>query len=286
MGYEMEELIPIVAELAERYTGYESTSVTYEKANQLMEAVSYCIHEDETAVMEKTGECGASAEDRSVTEIASAERVSAKEAYLLGSRLVDAKVRAMKEMYHELIGHFHSYGNIALKDAVAAVPEFLKWYDIKYDPQNTILTLDYPVLEDLGEYSGIDAVYEYVRCICIEQRFLGRFPEDYVRRVLRAYSGDYEEMFENLCGIVLADAVQHILLKKPLDGSDVSESDRCRIQALLGMYSGEEAKEAVREIMRNFVREFYDDDGEMQRYMEKECGNIAVRAGIIGRQEV
>lgn len=251
-----------------------------------MEAVIYCIHEYETAVMEKTGECGASAEDRSVTEIASAERVSAKEAYLLGSRLVDAKVRAMKEMYHELIGHFHSYGNIALKDAVAAVPEFLKWYDIKYDPQNTILTLDYPVLEDLGEYSGIDAVYEYVRCIYIEQRFLGRFPEDYVRRVLRAYSGDYEEMFENLCGIVLADAVQHILLKKPLDGSDVSESDRCRIQALLGMYSGEEAKEAVREIMRNFVREFYDDDGEMQRYMEKECGNIAVRAGIIGRQEV
>ena len=286
MRYEMEELIPIVAELTERYTGYESTSVTYEKANQLMEAVIYCIHEYETAVMEKTGECGASAEDRSVTEIASAERVSAKEAYLLGSRLVDAKVRAMKEMYHELIGHFHSYGNIALKDAVAAVPEFLKWYDIKYDPQNTILTLDYPVLEDLGEYSGIDAVYEYVRCIYIEQRFLGRFPEDYVRRVLRAYSGDYEEMFENLCGIVLADAVQHILLKKPLDGSDVSESDRCRIQALLGMYSGEEAKEAVREIMRNFVREFYDDDGEMQRYMEKECGNIAVRAGIIGRQEV
>ena len=264
MGYEMEELIPIVAELAERYTGYESTSVTYEKANQLMEAVIYCIHEYETAVMEKTGECGASAEDRSVTEIASAER----------------------EMYHELIGNFHSYGYIALKDAVAAVPEFLKWYDIKYDPQNTILTLDYPVLEDLGEYSGIDAVYEYVRCICIEQRFLGRFPEDYVRRVLRAYSEDYEEMFENLCGIVLADAVQHILLKKPLDGSDVAESDRCRIQALLGMYSGEEAKEAVREIMRNFVREFYDDDGEMQRYMEKECGNIAVRAGIIGRQEV
>ena len=158
MGYEMEELIPIVAELAERYTGYESTSVTYEKANQLMEAVIYCIHEYETAVMEKTGECGASAEDRSVTEIASAERVSAKEAYLLGSRLVDAKVRAMKEMYHELIGHFHSYGNIALKDAVAAVPEFLKWYDIKYDPQNTILTLDYPVLKDLVEYSGIDEI--------------------------------------------------------------------------------------------------------------------------------
>ena len=49
MRYEMEELIPIVAELTERYTGYESTSVTYEKANQLMEAVIYCIQEYEAA---------------------------------------------------------------------------------------------------------------------------------------------------------------------------------------------------------------------------------------------
>ena len=283
MRYEMEELIPIVAELTERYTGYESTSVTYEKANQLIEAVIYCIQEYEAA---SPAEINSLAEEAGKTGLAVQNKTAAKEAYRLGCQLVDRKVRAMKDMYHVLLEHFQSYGNIALKETLEAVPEFLKWYDSRYEPQNTILTLDYPVLRSLGEYAGIDAVYEYIRCIGIEQRFLGKFPDTYVTGVLRAYSGEYEEMFENLCGIVLADAVQHILLKKPLDGSDVSESDRCRIQALLGMYSGEEAKEAVREIMRNFVREFYDDDGEMQRYMEKECGNIAVRAGIIGRQEV
>ena len=32
MNYEMEELLPVVAELANKYTGSESTSVTYEKA--------------------------------------------------------------------------------------------------------------------------------------------------------------------------------------------------------------------------------------------------------------
>ena len=45
MDYEMEELIPLVKELCDRYTGKESTSVTYEAAQQLMEAVLYCIHE-------------------------------------------------------------------------------------------------------------------------------------------------------------------------------------------------------------------------------------------------
>ena len=30
MSFDMEELLPIVAQLAEQYTGYESTSVSYE----------------------------------------------------------------------------------------------------------------------------------------------------------------------------------------------------------------------------------------------------------------
>lgn len=45
MDYEMEELVPIVGKLAEKYTSHESTSITYEKAEQLMGAVLYCIHE-------------------------------------------------------------------------------------------------------------------------------------------------------------------------------------------------------------------------------------------------
>ena len=49
INYTMEEMIPIVAKLTEQYTGHESTSVTYETANQLMGAVIYCIREYETA---------------------------------------------------------------------------------------------------------------------------------------------------------------------------------------------------------------------------------------------
>ena len=37
--FDMEELIPIVAELTEKYTSKESTSVSYDTAKQLMNAV-------------------------------------------------------------------------------------------------------------------------------------------------------------------------------------------------------------------------------------------------------
>ena len=41
----MEELVPIVGKLAEKYTAHESTSIAYEKAEQLMGTVLYRIHE-------------------------------------------------------------------------------------------------------------------------------------------------------------------------------------------------------------------------------------------------
>ena len=45
--YPLEELVPVVAELASGYTGYEHSSITYEKAQMLMEGVLYCINEYE-----------------------------------------------------------------------------------------------------------------------------------------------------------------------------------------------------------------------------------------------
>lgn len=45
MNYQLEQLIPIVAELANKYTGKQSSSITYERAEMLMEAVLYCIQE-------------------------------------------------------------------------------------------------------------------------------------------------------------------------------------------------------------------------------------------------
>lgn len=45
MHNEIEELLPVVAKLAERYTSKESSSVSYKTAEQLMEAVVYCINE-------------------------------------------------------------------------------------------------------------------------------------------------------------------------------------------------------------------------------------------------
>ena len=45
MDYRMEELIPIVADLAKQYAGCDSTSITYENAQELMQGVIFCLDE-------------------------------------------------------------------------------------------------------------------------------------------------------------------------------------------------------------------------------------------------
>lgn len=67
-GYGPEELIALTAELAWKYTGCESTSITYERAQSLMEVVLYCIE----------------IEGRWGEEALASGRMSAKEAYQRG----------------------------------------------------------------------------------------------------------------------------------------------------------------------------------------------------------
>ena len=72
MEYTMEELVPIVRKLAEKHHGYESTSMTYEKAEQLMEEarkrgqdpMKFALHQQEILrYMEKNSDELVSFED-------------------------------------------------------------------------------------------------------------------------------------------------------------------------------------------------------------------------------
>ena len=127
MNYKMEELAQIVAGLAEKYTAKESTSITYERAEQFMGAVLYCIRE----VWQQ--------KDNSII---SREGMSALQAYETGFMLVEQKVKEALELYNEMIPDFNCYGSKCLYDTfVKGIPEFFRWYDIRFEPQNTILTL-------------------------------------------------------------------------------------------------------------------------------------------------
>lgn len=263
MDYEMEELAPIVGKLAEKYTAHESTSITYEKAEQLMGAVLYCIHElkeinDNSLILN--------------------EKIPAQRAYEMGAAYVKEKTEKALNLYNRVMLEFCHYENQNLYDTfVKGVPEFFKWYNIQFEPQDTILTLDYPVLKDISEYMGIDRIFEFIKAVCLEQKFLKLFPADYITNILSKTNRNWKESMDNICETVFTYIAGHILVKKPLTEFALEEGDYLYMQELLAQASLEDIRKSLEAALEIFIANYYENDRELLDYLSSAVGGIAAR---------
>jgi len=263
MDYEMEELVPIVGKLAEKYTAYESTSITYEKAEQLMGAVLYCIYE----LNEISG-----------NSLALNEKISAQRAYEIGSAYVEEKTEKALNLYNRIIPEFCHYENKCLYDTfVKGIPEFFKWYDIRFEPQNTILNLDYPVLKDISEYTGIDRIFEFIKSIYLEQKFLKLFPADYVTNILSKNNRNWKESMDNICETVFTYVIGHILIGKSLAEFDLEKADYSYLQEMFAQIALEDIKKHLEAALEIFIKNYYENDRELLNYLSSAISGISVR---------
>ena len=270
MDYQMEELLPIVSELAQKYAGYESTSITYEKAQSLMEAVLFCL-----------SEYNSSAKDSLVQK-----DISVKEQYNIGAKLLSEKVENIRKIFNEVSFQFEDFGVKCLYDTVQkGIPQFLKWYDIKFCPQNTILTLDYPLLIDCSSLTGADAVYKYIQAIQTEQIFLGKFDRNYVMLVLEKYNSEYSDMIENICSIVLTNIIGHIAIKKPFNDIDFLYEEYLQLSKIFAGKLIPDIENVVKDLIKKIVSQFYENDMDMLEYLCYETNNIAVRIYTANQHE-
>lgn len=234
--YKMEELALIVGELVEKYSAGESTSMTYEKAEQLMGAVLYCIHE---------------AQARKQDRVIVAKTRPVQRLYEAGAAAVEKKTKEALKLYNRILPQFVSYGNHCLYDTfVKGIPEFFKWYDIRFHPQDTILTLDYPVLKDLSAMTGIDKIYAFIECIRLEQMFLNQFPQS---------------------------CVVHVLAGRPLTQQDFAQTDYAVIQERIMQCGREGLHRLIDNIINTFLKSYDADSSELSQYLEGAADNIAVR---------
>lgn len=262
MDYEMEELVPIVGKLAEKYTSHESTSITYEKAEQLMGAVLYCIHE----LWESSGNAPSLN-----------EKIPAQRAYEIGAEYVEKKTEEALDLYNRILPEFCHYENKCLYDTfVKGIPEFFKWYDIQFEPQNTILTLDYPILKDISEYTGIDKIFEFIKSIGLEQKFLKLFPAGYVINILSKDNRNWKESMDNICEIVFIHVIGHIMLGKSLTVIELEENDYFYMQEMFEQTALEDIKKHLEAALEIFIKNYYENDRELLNYLSGAISGIVV----------
>lgn len=261
--YPQEELMDIVAELANEFVSGDSTSITYERAQVLMEGVLYCLNEYEQ-----------SAESGNYLQ----KDMTVRAAYELGRRMVWNKASRLREIYNRLTENFDDYGMICLRDTfITGIAGVMKRYDARFSPQETLLTLDYPVLMDLSELSGVDAVYEYVQCIRCEQQFLGKFDDSYIRAILRCYHREYEHLFENICHIVMLNLLGHIILQKALTDQVFTEEELQKISWMIMEQTEEDTEKYITGCIQSLIEKYYSGNFLLKKYLNEDVHAMTIR---------
>ncbi|MBE5851790.1 MAG: hypothetical protein E7299_02370 [Lachnospiraceae bacterium] len=273
MNYQLEELVPLVAALADKYTMNESTSISYTKANQLMEAVLYCIDVGEHSGL-PIGK----------------QKLSAQEAYKYGYECVFNKVKESQKRYNEMLLTFHAYGNENYKLTVEqAIPGFFHYYDIRYAPQETGITMDYPILTSLYGECGIQAISKYVDAICLEQKFLNALPEAYVRQILYQFDSDYASQYYNICNIVFRNLMCHIMLGKSLEETSTKE-DYEKLRKIVLFFGNDSSVRKKRSLNENLqqcltvlVDNAYKGDVALEQYLRNDLKNFATELRLTAK---
>lgn len=266
MDYAPEDLLSVVIELTERYTGKESSSVTYEKAEQLMEAVLYCLHQHEQSSIWD--------ENASLKNLDAA--IDIKLAYTTGYEMVLNRTRKGKLLYECVMQEFDSYGNLAYYDTVVkGLPSFFVYYDPKFQPQNHILTLDYPVLGGLGTMCGIDVIWHYINCIAVETRLLQAFPKGYVVKLLNCVYDNYKELFINIPSAVVRNVLGWMMSGEKVKLEPLHEAALEAVKLRVNSMEYEELKAALEKCLKKFLEHGFQESGPLYLYFAQDIPDFA-----------
>jgi len=214
MMYDIKELMPIAALLAD--VDYDSSnedgSFLDEKTNDLMKAVVYCINEGDCNVMVAGG------------------KSPLEDVYYSGYEAVINKVMRAQDLYNELTLSFNCYYNKNYRNVVMnSLPNFFLYYDAKYAPYDNVIDMEYPVFATLKDYSGINVIERYIKCIDLEQMFMSNFMEIYVIDVLQRFDKEYTQKKYNICRVLLRNILACMLINKnPMKNAEKKDYSQLR----------------------------------------------------------
>ena len=259
------ELLALVAKLTDRYTSKESSSVSYETAQMLTEAVVYTLEH-----------VAPDASSRALSPVDPVGELSLAERYELGYQNILSKAIRTKQQYEQLLPQLETYGCRHYHDTLySGMREFFRRYDARFQPQNALLLLDYPLIAEERSLRGIDLIADYLYKISLENELLSCYPKAAVVDLLRRTCPDYEQGYMgNVCELVLHTSLYCVAARRPITELFLSRYEEEKVrQGFLQM---------TQEMRKAFVAEYIKSLGEsfgnpaVMEYMMSAADRLAV----------
>ena len=203
---------------AGKYNGIDSTSMTIEKAQDILESMLYTI--------------GVATENGAAKE----EILNGSLSLLLdrGRVILKGKQKSVKVEWKLLCRELPRIPNVYFLSTMENLGLFFDSYDIYFAAHHTSESIDYWPLCPIPEtVKGISYIEEYIHRIQIENDYLNCFEREDVISLCEKYVPDYREALFNLCEPVLTNAIGLSLIGKEVQGLHISAEQREDIYQML-----------------------------------------------------
>lgn len=241
---EQEKLIAGLWELlkmqAGKYNGIDSTSITIEKAQDILESMLYTI--------------GVAAENGAAKE----EIVNGRLSLLLdrGREILKRKQKSVKVEWKLLCRELPRIPNVYFLSTMENLGLFFDSYDIYFAAHHTSESIDYWPLCPIPEtVKGISYIEEYIHRIQIENDYLNCFEGEDVISLCEKYVPDYREALFNLCEPVLTNVIGLSLIGKEVQGLHISAAQREDIYQMLIGRTEKEICDMIKESVLSACRQ-------------------------------
>lgn len=197
------QVVTLLGETVLKYTQGDSSSVKVETAQRLLGSIYYAI--------DAVSRSFADPED--ALAILTAGQV--KDLYQNGLVLIEECVAECRRLYNDVVQNKLDVPNVAYHSTIDSLPLFFRHYDMRFNAQDTMADMDYPLLFDNMRIEGCYYIKQYLEKLILETSFCRLFDLQDINKLLRQYGRvygiDYKEDLINIFEIVLTNAIFSVL---------------------------------------------------------------------------
>lgn len=223
----MVELSLTLQKLAKKYTLNDSSTMTIELAQKLLNAILYSINFYLDSLNENN------------TSITTANiELDSFEMYEKGQILIKKCFENAHKSYICLKNNILDVHNLSYYDTISnGLGQFFEQYNIQYQPHETPGSIDYQLFMPIDGLEGIRFIDKYIKLLEIENNFLIKFDMYDINALLKGYSADSDALLINVYGLVLLNALGLQILKKDIRLLDISYNDKNKLYSIFSSLS-------------------------------------------------
>ena len=168
------------------------------------------------------------------------------EKFRQGQRRLRQKVELTRRLWQTAWATRPEAENRSLLDTLNSLKHFPDRYDLRFFAQEIPCDIDYQLSQPVPEtLRGVDYVNEWLRRLCLEQDFLGRFDPALVRAVLDRSCPDYRGLLINLYEPIAVNSLGLALLGDDPRSLTVAPPRRQRLETLFADLPAPEQKRVL-----------------------------------------